>query len=269
MTLERAPWPVRHALGHFGAYREGVGQLVGRLRDTFDPGFAERGAGGASGGGRRAARRRRAVATRSRGPAAALDPVRPLRLLPPRLPHLPRHRRRGRQPPRADRAHAGAGAGRDRRRRRGAGAAPRRLPRLPRLRAGLPLRASPTAAGWRRRASGCSRSAGFRPWPARCSACSAARRSGVRCSPRPAAFRATGVPRRMAGAGRVGFGMGMLAASRPRRTDAMPPTVEPAGRSTPSSPPAPSRCSAAASWTPSSATSTTRPGVPSSSTATR
>jgi hypothetical protein len=38
MTLERAPWPVRRALGHFGAYREGVGQLVGQLRDTFDPG---------------------------------------------------------------------------------------------------------------------------------------------------------------------------------------------------------------------------------------
>jgi hypothetical protein len=38
MTLERAPWPVRRALGHFGAYREGVGQIVGRLRDTFDPG---------------------------------------------------------------------------------------------------------------------------------------------------------------------------------------------------------------------------------------
>jgi FAD/FMN-containing dehydrogenase len=38
MTLERAPWAVRRALGHFGAYREGVGQLVGRLRETFDPG---------------------------------------------------------------------------------------------------------------------------------------------------------------------------------------------------------------------------------------
>ncbi len=38
MTLERAPWAMRKALGHFGAYREGVGQLVGRLRDTFDPG---------------------------------------------------------------------------------------------------------------------------------------------------------------------------------------------------------------------------------------
>jgi FAD/FMN-containing dehydrogenase len=38
MTLERAPWPVRRTLGHFGAYREGVGQIVGRLRDTFDPG---------------------------------------------------------------------------------------------------------------------------------------------------------------------------------------------------------------------------------------
>jgi FAD/FMN-containing dehydrogenase len=37
VTLERAPWPLRHAVGHFGAYREGVGQLVGRLRDVFDP----------------------------------------------------------------------------------------------------------------------------------------------------------------------------------------------------------------------------------------
>jgi FAD/FMN-containing dehydrogenase len=38
MTIERAPWAVRRALGHFGAYREGVGQLVGRLRESFDPG---------------------------------------------------------------------------------------------------------------------------------------------------------------------------------------------------------------------------------------
>ena len=38
VTLERGPWRVRRALGHFGAYREGVGTLVGRLRDTFDPG---------------------------------------------------------------------------------------------------------------------------------------------------------------------------------------------------------------------------------------
>lgn len=38
MTLERAPWVARRALGHFGAYREGVGQLVGRLRESFDPG---------------------------------------------------------------------------------------------------------------------------------------------------------------------------------------------------------------------------------------
>ncbi|MDZ4865278.1 MAG: FAD-binding oxidoreductase [Gemmatimonadota bacterium] len=37
LTLERAPWPVRRSIGHFGAYREGVGPLVGRLRDTFDP----------------------------------------------------------------------------------------------------------------------------------------------------------------------------------------------------------------------------------------
>ncbi len=38
MTLERAPWATRRALGHFGAYREGVGAIVGRLRGTFDPG---------------------------------------------------------------------------------------------------------------------------------------------------------------------------------------------------------------------------------------
>ena len=31
MTLERAPWPIRRALGHFGAYREGVGKIVGPL----------------------------------------------------------------------------------------------------------------------------------------------------------------------------------------------------------------------------------------------
>ncbi|HEY9382848.1 MAG TPA: hypothetical protein VIP80_04965, partial [Gemmatimonadales bacterium] len=37
LTLERAPWPVRYALGHFGAYREGVGVLVAKLRNTFDP----------------------------------------------------------------------------------------------------------------------------------------------------------------------------------------------------------------------------------------
>ncbi|MCU0620623.1 MAG: FAD-binding oxidoreductase [Gemmatimonadales bacterium] len=37
LTLERAPWGLRRAVGHFGAYREGVGQLVHRLRETFDP----------------------------------------------------------------------------------------------------------------------------------------------------------------------------------------------------------------------------------------
>jgi len=37
MTIERAPWDLRHTLGHFGAYREGVSRLVGRLRSTFDP----------------------------------------------------------------------------------------------------------------------------------------------------------------------------------------------------------------------------------------
>jgi len=38
LTLERAPWPVRRMVGHFGAYREGVGPLVESLRRTFDPG---------------------------------------------------------------------------------------------------------------------------------------------------------------------------------------------------------------------------------------
>ncbi len=37
LTLERAPWTVRSAFGHFGAYREGVGRLVSKLRSTFDP----------------------------------------------------------------------------------------------------------------------------------------------------------------------------------------------------------------------------------------
>lgn len=37
LTLERGPWTVRSALGHFGAYREGVGRLVSKLRSTFDP----------------------------------------------------------------------------------------------------------------------------------------------------------------------------------------------------------------------------------------
>jgi FAD/FMN-containing dehydrogenase len=36
VTLERAPWVVRHHIGHFGAYREGVGDVVQRLRETFD-----------------------------------------------------------------------------------------------------------------------------------------------------------------------------------------------------------------------------------------
>jgi len=37
MTLERAPWDVRAACSHFGAYREGVSRLVSRLRTAFDP----------------------------------------------------------------------------------------------------------------------------------------------------------------------------------------------------------------------------------------
>ena len=37
LTVERAPWSLRAAVGHFGAYREGVGPLVAGLRQTFDP----------------------------------------------------------------------------------------------------------------------------------------------------------------------------------------------------------------------------------------
>lgn len=37
LTLERAPWTLRRAVGHFGAYREGAGPLVSGLRRTFDP----------------------------------------------------------------------------------------------------------------------------------------------------------------------------------------------------------------------------------------
>jgi glycolate oxidase FAD binding subunit len=51
LTLERAPWPLRHAVGHFGAYREGVGPLVESLRRTFDPGACIVTAVGPDGGG--------------------------------------------------------------------------------------------------------------------------------------------------------------------------------------------------------------------------
>jgi glycolate dehydrogenase FAD-binding subunit len=38
LTLERAPWAVRSAIGHWGQYRENVSPLVAGLRHTFDPG---------------------------------------------------------------------------------------------------------------------------------------------------------------------------------------------------------------------------------------
>ena len=37
VTLERAPWDVRNTVGHYGAYRDGVGGLVTSLRAVFDP----------------------------------------------------------------------------------------------------------------------------------------------------------------------------------------------------------------------------------------
>jgi len=36
VTLERAPWNVLTAVGHYGAYRDGVGRLVASLRRVFD-----------------------------------------------------------------------------------------------------------------------------------------------------------------------------------------------------------------------------------------
>lgn len=37
VTIERAPWPLRNELGHFGLCRKGVNRLMGSLRHTFDP----------------------------------------------------------------------------------------------------------------------------------------------------------------------------------------------------------------------------------------
>jgi glycolate oxidase FAD binding subunit len=37
VTLERAPWAFRSAVGHFGALREGVRPLTARVRQVFDP----------------------------------------------------------------------------------------------------------------------------------------------------------------------------------------------------------------------------------------
>jgi len=38
LAIERAPWPVRSSVGHFGAYREGVPLLTRELKRAFDPG---------------------------------------------------------------------------------------------------------------------------------------------------------------------------------------------------------------------------------------
>ena len=37
LTLERGPWALRRAVGHFGAYREGIGGPIARLRERHDP----------------------------------------------------------------------------------------------------------------------------------------------------------------------------------------------------------------------------------------
>ncbi len=38
LTIERAPWAIRSAVGHYGAYREGVGRLIGSLHRSLDAG---------------------------------------------------------------------------------------------------------------------------------------------------------------------------------------------------------------------------------------
>ncbi|HEX9727189.1 MAG TPA: FAD-binding oxidoreductase [Gemmatimonadales bacterium] len=48
LTVERAPWETLERLGHFGAYREGVGRLVRGLCDVFDPGAVLRAPVGAT-----------------------------------------------------------------------------------------------------------------------------------------------------------------------------------------------------------------------------
>ncbi len=37
VTIERAPWHLLRQVGHFGAYREGTGRLIERLREVYDP----------------------------------------------------------------------------------------------------------------------------------------------------------------------------------------------------------------------------------------
>lgn len=37
LTLERGPWALRRVVGHFGAYREGVGGPLAQLRERHDP----------------------------------------------------------------------------------------------------------------------------------------------------------------------------------------------------------------------------------------
>ena len=37
LTLERASWALRRTVGHFGAYREGIGGPIDRLRERHDP----------------------------------------------------------------------------------------------------------------------------------------------------------------------------------------------------------------------------------------
>ena len=135
----RQRWLARHSSGSAGR----LDVIARRLRDAFDPHrILNR---GILGDGAR-------VTHGDRAPVASLAgtplgdarvrarPLRPLRLLPPGLPDVPRAGGRERQPARPPDAHARRRRGRHRRRRPGAAHAHRPLPRLPGVRDGVPVR---------------------------------------------------------------------------------------------------------------------------------
>ena len=123
MTLERAPWAVRQAWGTsaptaraWASWSAGCGTPSTRKLSVALEGRVNR----RSGGMRRRIDRRGPAEPQMTSPRLhRARSLRPLRILPAACPTYLRHRRRGRQPARPDRAHARARAGRDRPRRSG------------------------------------------------------------------------------------------------------------------------------------------------------